>query len=241
MRPRRHRLTYTIPYFVIDVGELETLHRDISIFSYREANLFSFSDNDHGAGFKRDGETLSQWITRELTGAGISDPIGRIEVVCLPRIMGYVFNPISIYFAYASDDRTIGVVYEVNNTFGEKQIYPFAVDECQNTRISHACEKTLYVSPFNDVIGSYDFAVTPPRTKFELGINYRDENGLILHAAMSGMTRPISKHSLIAIAARFPLAAFTIIAAIHWEALKLWLKGVPFRSRRQPKTASSPS
>lgn len=239
VRPKRHQLVYTMPYFVIDLDELDALHKNLPLFSYGSANVFRFDNADHGRGFRKIGESLSLWISRELNEIGVSDPISRIEVVCLPRILGYVFNPMSIFFAYDAKDRAVGVVYEVNNTFGEKQIYPFSLNDVNDTRLKHTCEKKLYVSPFNNVVGGYEFTVTPPRSKFNLAINYRDDEGVILHAAMSGKTIPLSKRSLISVAARYPLAAFTVIAAIHWEALKLWMKGVPFRSRRRANAEPS--
>jgi len=241
VRPKRHRLRYFVPYLLLDLDRADDLSRRLRYFSYNRANLVSFYDEDHGKGLRAPGESLKQWIVREMAeaaGAARAACIDRVYLFCIPRMFGYCFNPISVYFCHDKQGRCVAIVYEVNNTFGEKQLYRFATNGEEGRTFVHSCDKALYVSPFNGCDGHYDFKVTEPGDAFRLSINYRDADGLLLNASLNGHRQDLSDCTLVKALIKFPLAAFGVVAGIHFEAVILWLKGVPFVSR---KTAGAKS
>ena len=154
VRPRRHRLRYRVFFLFADLDELGSLSRRLRLFSYNKFNLFSFLDRDHGPS---DGSSLRHWVERHLAEAGIDLEGGPIRLLCFPRVLGYVFNPLTVYFCYRRGGEIAAVLYEVNNTFGERHTYLVPVDADGSGPLSHHCEKNLYVSPFNAVEGGVQF------------------------------------------------------------------------------------
>jgi DUF1365 family protein len=149
----------------------------------------------------------------------------------MPRILGYVFNPISIYFSYRRDGSPNAILYEVNNTFGQRHSYLIAVGPGAGRTISQNAPKRLYVSPFNDMDMSYDFKVQPPAATVTVGVDVHDPKGLIITTCLSGKRLELSDKAIAAAFARHPLLTFKVIAGIHWEALRLWLKGMKITLR----------
>ena len=159
----------------------------------------------------------------ELVGA-------RIELVCYPRILGFVFNPLSVYFCRDAADALGAVIYEVTNTFGERRTYVIRPDG--QVPITHSCAKELYVSPFVPMDCIYEFHIAPPDEKVLVRINETDADGLLLVASFAGKRQELSDGALLRALFAYPLMTVKVTAAIHWEALRLWLKGVkPFRHR----------
>ena len=229
VRPRVHDLAYALFYFLIDLDELPALARRRWLFGWNRAALFSFHDADHGLG---DGRAFRDVLVDALSGAGYTQRAWRFEVLCLPRILGYVFNPITVVYCH-DDERLVAMLYEVSNTFGERVNYLLPVPADGASVIRHTCAKAMYVSPFFDVDGRYRFDLTVPDERIALSIRHEDEAGLRLHAGFTGRRLPWTTRNLLWMFLRFPLATFKVIAGIHWEALRLWLKGIPLYPRPQ--------
>jgi DUF1365 family protein len=235
VRPKRHRLRYRAFWMLLDLDEAPALTRSLRLFSHNRPNLFSFLDRDHGDGTST---PLRTQIEAHLGEAGIDIGGGAIRLFCLPRILGYAFNPISLYFCHRRDGSIAAIVYEVNNTFGERHSYLLPVDPAQSGHITQSCAKRLYVSPFMDMDMSYDFKVQPPGARINVAVNASDAAGIIIKTALHGQQRTLSDGSLAAMFLSFPLLTLKVIAAIHWEALRLWVKGI--RLTRRPAKPDRP-
>ena len=233
-RPRRHQLSYTVTSFLLDLDELPQLDRAVTGFAYNRFNLFAFHDRDHGPGT---GAPLRPWVEQQLARAGISLDGGPIRLLCYPRTLGYVFNPISIYFCYqrsGAADTLAAILYEVTNTFRERHGYLIPVELTDGEIIRQACAKELYVSPFIDMDMVYNFQIRPPAEEFAVGIQETDKDGTLLYASFSGKRQALTSRASLLSFLRFPLLTLKVIGGIHWEALKLWLKGVPLVHHPRP-------
>lgn len=225
LRPRRHHLRYRMFMMEFDLGELDDVRQTCRLFSYNRFNLFSFFDRDHADG---SAEPLRAQVERRLRQAGLSIPGGAVRLVCMPRILGYVFNPISVYYCHAADGALVAMLYEVNNTFGERHTYLIPADSADGT-IRQSCAKRLHVSPFMDMEMSYDFRLTIPGETVSLSITGRDAEGPLIATSFSGRRRAVTDGALISAFFSYPLLTLAVVAGIHWEALKLFLKGIKVR------------
>ena len=239
LRPRRHRLRYRAFWLWLDLAEIDALASRLRLFSRNRFNLLSFHDGDHGDGSPR---PLAEQIEAHLRRAGIDLGAGKaIRILTMPRVVGYVFNPISVYYCYGSGGRLAAMVYEVTSTFKVRHCYVIAVlDGLPAASVFHqTCSKALHVSPFMGMDMAYDFRGTAPGDKLALAIDALDGDGVLLIASMSGRRHALGDGALLRAAAAVPLLTLKVVAAIHWEALKLWLKGVPLRPG--PADPASPS
>ena len=230
LRPKRHNLRYRVFSMLIDIDELPALSRTLRLFSHNRFNLFSFYDRDHGVG----AGNLRAHVEAQLNEAGLDLGGGPIRLLCSPRMFGYAFNPLSVYFCHRPDGELGAILYEVNNTFGERHGYLIPVTEQAGRTISQSCDKNFYVSPFLAVEGRYAFRITPPGEAVVIHIDHMDSEGLLLQASFVGDRVALSDKSLIAAFVRYPLVTLKVIAGIHWEALKLWRKGVALHRRPPP-------
>lgn len=230
LQPFRRKLDYTILQILLDIDRIAELAAPLRLFAYNRPGVFSFHDKDHG---DRSGARLRPWAERAFASGGIDLEGGRIMLLCLPRVFGFVFNPLSVYFGYGPDGALRGVLYEVNNTFGDTHTYvtPYTQHAAQ-----HA-PKRLYVSPFFTVVGAYEFRVQPPGETFALSILNRVD-GVCTHAAtLTGRRLALTDARLARTLVAMPFMTLGVVAAIHWEALFLWLRGAAYTRRPAPPEA----
>lgn len=233
LQPFRHRLDYRVFSLYLDLDELPALTQRLRLFSHNRWNLFGFLDRDHGP---RDGTALRPWIEGHLAEAGIELEGGAIRLLCFPRLLGYVFNPLSIWFCYHRSGRLAAMLYEVRNTFGEKHGYLIPVDPARvpGAPILQSCDKGFYVSPFIGMAATYHFRLAEPDARLSVLIRQWTPEGELLIASQTGTRRPLNDSTLLRALFAYPLMTLKIIGAIHWQALKLWRKG----ARQVPRPAA---
>jgi DUF1365 family protein len=231
LRPRRHKFGYRGFWFVFDLDEIDALARRLSLFSHNRFNLFSFHDRDYG---DRTGAPLRPQIERHMAAAELAPDGGAIRLLTLPRVFGYVFNPLSVFFIHGADGGLRAILWEVSNTFGERHAYLIPVADRDSRAIRQSCSKRLHVSPFLDMDMTYHFRVAPPAARTLISIVAADAEGALLVAAMGGGRRELGDGALLRAFVRVPLMTLKVIGAIHWEALRLWLKGMVPRSSPPP-------
>ncbi len=239
MKPRSHRFTYGVYNLLIDIDALPQAHGLSLFFSVGRFNLLSFRPQDHGDG----GPLLGQHVRELLRKAGLAETPERILLLCYPRVLGFVFNPISVYFAYGPGGRLIGVVYEVRNTFGDMHTYvaPVADGELSEAGLRQERGKLLHVSPFMDMPMRYRFRLRPPGDDIAIRILETDAEGPILAATFAGRMSPLTTWGALKAFLSVPLLTLKVVAAIHYEAMKLWFKGVRFFGRPAPPPPASSS
>ena len=233
-RPRCHRLSYRVFSLLLDIDELALLDQAHALFGYNRWSLISFWDRDHGSG---SGMPLRGWVNSQLTDAGLKPDGGPIRILCYPRILGYAFNPLTVYFCYSRDGGLAAVLYEVSNTFNERHTYVIPVDDPKHTIIRQSCDKHFYVSPFLPMECKYHFRIVAPAYSVKISIQQEDHAGPLFAATFSGRRSAFTSKGLAAALSRYPAMAFKIIAGIHWEAFRLWLKGLPVY-RHQPASSA---
>lgn len=232
MQPVTHKLRYSVFAVLFECDRLESLGQRLRLFSYNRFNLFSLYDRDHG-----DGTKLEGYLKRVATSAGKAGEVSRFVMLCYPRILGYVFNPLTVYFGLDANSRVRLVIYEVNNTFSERMSYVLPAEPDENGMIAQRCRKRLRVSPFNDDTGTYSFHVSSPDEGLVVGVALRDETGPLLNAYFRGRRTVLSDSTLLAALARTGWMTVKVIAGIHFEAARLWLKGLRLRPRpERPET-----
>jgi DUF1365 family protein len=233
--PFTHRFNYRIASLMVDLERLGEAAAMSRLFSVEGFNLYSFFERDHGA---RDGSPLIDWARARFDEAGIAIGDARIRLLCAPRVLGYVFNPLSIYFAEDRETDTLkGVIYQVHNTFGDAHAY---VAPCTGEAAEHqAADKIFHVSPFFDVGGRYEFTLRAPEERFKLSIFKERADGSDFMATMAMNRADLTTGALVKLFASQPFSTLKTISAIHLEALKLWIKGAKYHARPQPPEAAS--
>ncbi len=227
-KPKKHFFKYKVFSLFIDLSELNELNRKLKFFSINKFNLISFYEKDHG---ERDGSSLINWVKLNLSNNNISSENIKIKLLCYPRILGYVFNPLSIFFIYDKNDKLISILYEVKNTFGEQHTYVFKV-ESDEKLIQNNCSKKFHVSPFIEMNCNYFFRILNPLESLSVIIDQYDKEGKILFASQDGKRTDLTSKNLMNSYLKHPLMTFKIISAIHFEAFKLWIKGIKFVKKK---------
>lgn len=230
LRPKTHRLHYRVFALLLDVDELPVLEKTLRLFSLGRFNVFSFRPQDHLSGKTAN---LREEVESILRGAGVKEEPGPIRLLTMPRILGYAFNPLSIFFCYRADGALRAILYEVNNTFAQRHCYLFPL-EGERRVLTHACSKQFYVSPFIPMEAAYTFLIRPPDETFTLSISVADEEGKTLVASQRLARRALDDRALAAVFLSHPLLTLKVIAGIHYEALLIWFKGVRLRVRPPP-------
>jgi DUF1365 family protein len=230
MKPFGHRFQYRVFSLLVDLDRLDEANKLSALFSVNARNLVAFHEKDHCGS---DTSSLRSYADGLLADAGLVVPAARILLVCYPRILGYVFNPISVYYAYDADDGLVAMIYEVRNTFGERHTYVCPVSDGEITAggIRQTCDKIFHVSPFIPMQMRYHFRMLPPGDEIRWRILETDADGPLLAATFTGRQESMATSTLLSLTARIPFLTLKIVAGIHWEALKLWLKGAKYISR----------
>jgi len=229
LRPRPHRLRYRIFMLLLDLDGIDDLAAASRLFARNRWGLLSFRDRDHG---DRRGGDLRAWAEAHLSRAGL--PVGGpIRILSMPRVLGLGFNPLSVWFCHAPDGALSAVIYEVSNTFGQNHSYliPAPATPAGAARFDQACAKDFFVSPFMDMGLDYSFRILAPGEQVSIGVAAGDAEGPILNAAFAGKRQPLTDRALWRAWLTHPWMTLGVLAAIHWEALKIFLKGEPLRPR----------
>ena len=248
VRPVEHRLKYRVFSFYLDIDQLAALDLSLKLFSFNRWNLFPLFHKDLGDG--RDAP-LRQYVEDTLVQWGIEEVPAKVWVLCYPRILGYSFNPLVVFYCEREDQSLFAVLHEVHNTFGERQTYALPVNDaiaaegmCSSVREKSAdslytqhCDKRLYVSPFTPEKMHYSFRLNQPQDSLSLTIQAADEEGPMLVASVAGQRCSLTDGKLISLLFSYPFMTLKVIFAIHWEALQLWIKRVPWFKH---KSASGP-
>lgn len=229
MKPRAHRFAYEVASLLIDLDRLDEADRASPLFRVGRRAAVSFRPTDHGAG---DGD-LRGHVDRLLAQAGLPERAARVLLLCYPRWLGYAFNPLAVYYAYAADGALAAVIYEVRNTFGERHTYVARVEdgEMSEAGLRQERAKLFYVSPFLGQDMRYRFRLKPPGDTLAVRILETDAQGPILAASFFGRREALTTRNLARALLRMPLMTVKVMAAIHWEAARLWLKGIRFHAR----------
>jgi DUF1365 family protein len=230
LRPKRHRFVYRVFTMLLDIDRLDELDRRLRLFSVDRPNLFAFYRRDHGL---RDGSGLRAWVERRLGESGITTRPARILLLAMPRLLGYVFNPLSIYYVFDRRDRLIAIIHQVKNTFGAQHAYTLPVDPTarDDRPIRQRCDKAFYVSPFIEADARYHFRLNRPDEKLAVMIRETTAAGPLMIASLAGDRRPLDDGQLLRLALCQPFMTLKVILGIHIEAFRLWRKRIPLQPR----------
>jgi DUF1365 family protein len=235
LTPKVHKLAYRIYSLLIDLDELDELDRRLSWFSVDRFNLFSFYRRDRG---DRSGSDLRVQVEHSMRAAGVEPDGGPIRLLTMPRLLGWAFNPLSVFFCYDRSGQLKAILWEVDNTFGERHGYMIPVEDEIGGAIVQHCDKVFHVSPFMDMDLRYTFHVSPPTNKLAIRIDTFDDKGLVLTARHVARRVELSDRALLKAFIAIPFLTLRVIGGIHWEALKIWLKGI--RLREHPRSPEKP-
>jgi hypothetical protein len=238
LKPIGHRFSYRVMSLLIDLDRLDTADRQSRLFGVNRTALYSFNEKDHG---DRDGSSLRAYAQRRAAEHGVDLTGGRVLLLCYPRLLGFTFNPLSVYFCTRADGELALAIYEVRNTFGDIHAYvlPVRPGELSEAGLRQQQEKLFYVSPFIDMPMRYHFRLSPPGDDVKLRILETDRAGPLLAATFHGRRRKLSSAQLLRSFFALPLVTLKIVVAIHWEALRLWAKGARLVPRPAPADATS--
>jgi uncharacterized protein len=233
-----NQFAYRLWMLSVDLDRLDDIVAASRLFRRRRLAAVSLHEADHGP---RDGSRLRPWVAAKLQAAGMPDAAARIHFLCIPRVLGFAFNPIAFFFCHDAEGRLRAVLHQVKNTFGGQHSYlmPVAPEEAASGAMVHQrAPKRLHVSPFFDMEGGYRFSFvapdfTAPETDFTLAIRYGTPGGRRLTASMQLHGEPLTDRALLRVIAGMPLMPLKVVVAIHAQAVRLWWRGARFH--RVPK------
>ena len=230
LAPKEHHFRHDIFMFYLDLDELDAVARAVRCFSRNRANLYAFRDDDH---LPSGSQPLKQRVLDFLTANGVSfDSRGRIMLLTLPRVAGYIFNPVSIYYCFDPSGAPLCAIAEVGNTFGEMKLFLLRADDVRDGQMFRKqTPKHFYVSPFASLELSFDFKLRIPGEKLDIRIDDRDGNAKVLLSTLTGTRAALRNARLLWFTLKYPLVTLKVIALIHWHAFVLWLKRVPLHRK----------
>ena len=237
-RPVANAFRYRAYYLCLPMRSLDDALRGQHLLSRNRFNLMAFHDADHGDPGDRttDRDRLTRWIDGLLASEHIEDATGALWLHTFPRVLGYSFKPVSFWFCHRDDGALRAIVCEINNTFGERHCYLLAHDDGRPIANGEelTATKVFHVSPFCPVSGGYRFRFMQRTDRTVARIDYDDAVGPLISTSLSGALRPVSDRALLSSFVRMPFFSFGVIARIHWQALRLWIKRAPFFSKPTP-------
>jgi DUF1365 family protein len=243
LRPARHAFDYSAYFLMLPMRHLQALARSDSkndksnqtVLPINRAGLLSFFDTDHGDGRQPENGGALTWIEELLESENIHDAKGEIWLQTFPRVLGYTFKPVSFWYCHRSDNTLAAILAEVHNTFGERHCYLLPEPKFGHTE--HA-NKIFHVSPFCDVKGQYEFrfmrTFQADADRVVARVDHGDDNGPLIQTSISGVLLPATREEIRRTFWRYPLFTFAVMLRIHWQALLLWLKRVPFLTKPEP-------
>lgn len=224
--PMEYKFKYQVFSLKVDVDSFYAEQKKVSWLGFNRFNLVSLYQRDFGA---RDDTPWRTWFESMVRSYGIEQPIKRIELVCMPRYLGFTFNPLAMWYGYNNNDELIAVIAEVSNTFGQWHHYVLTQNGTPlATKISATADKVFHVSPFMNMDCRYRFALQKPDKTYQVGIYETENNKPLLNAVQVGKAQDLTTKNLLAVAIKFPFNTLKVVALIHWWALKIWLKGGKF-------------
>ena len=241
LKPFGHRFEYTVFSLLIDLDRIKDAARQTWLFSLNGFNLAAFFERDHiDPRVSIPDKGIRVYVDQLFANGGMSRP-HRVELLAYPRILGHAFNPITLYYAYGVDGALTGMIYEVRNTFGERHTYvcPIEQGELTNAGLRQSRHKILHVSPFIGMQAKYNFRLRPPTDELQFRILESDPEGPLLAATFSGSIKPLTSMSLLQCCLLVPFLGLKVVGGIHFEALRLWLKGAVFHRSPPPPDAAS--
>ena len=235
-----YRFVYRIFYLLLDIDRLDALQARLRWFGHNRFNLIAFHDTDHGRG---EPGGLRRWAEGLLAARGVELAGGRIRLLTQPRMLGWVFNPVSFWYCEHADGRLRAVIAEVNNTFGERHSYVLTAAEAgtgasAGEPLPYDCaldkDKCFHVSPLLDLEGRYHFRFAEPGARLQVRLDETRRGAPLLDTAMAGERVALTDRALLGQLFRMPVQAVKVLAAIHWQALKIWLRGARFHGKPPP-------
>ena len=226
-RPKRHGFSYRVFYLWLDLDEMDQDDKRLKWLSRNRRNLFAFYDEDHLGHAKNAKGAVLNHLQEQ--GEDVSQ-VAAVRLLTFPRVLGYIFNPVCFYYTFDSAGKPLHAVAEVTNTFHEQK--PYVMSEAEGNRGFHlTTPKHFYVSPFSALDMSFDFRLKVPGEELEILIDDRDAEGRVLMSSLAGRRRKLTDGALLACAVKYPLLTLRVMFLIHWHALLLWLKKVPWHRK----------
>ena len=226
-----YHFVYRVFYLLLDIDRIDAVARGPRLFSHNRFNLLAFHDRDHGDG----SGALRPWAEQVLGGGGIDLAGGRIRLLAMPRLLGHAFNPISLWYCEHRDGSLRAIIAEVRNTFGEKHCYLLSAGGgAMPYEGQYEKDKCFHVSPFFDLVGRYRFTLGEPGERLRVAIHETREGRGILDATVAGQRVVLRDGAILKLVALMPLMTLKVVAGIHWEALKIWLRGGKFHRKPEP-------
>ncbi|MBM9499770.1 DUF1365 domain-containing protein [Leptospira sp. 201903071] len=228
--PRKNRFSYGIFTFALDLDELQTLDEKLRLFGVERRSLFRFSAKDHlGFGKTKVKENILEYLKQN----GVSETIQKAILITNVRILGYVFNPVSFYYFYGENDEPLCAVAEVGNTFGEQKPFFLGKETWKDGAFRLKTGKFFYVSPFVGLKSEFEFTLRPSKEGLNIRIDVLEEDKAVMVTTYSGTKLELSDINLLRMFLRYPLVTVKVIVLIHWQALRLYLKGLPFIKKEE--------
>jgi len=226
--PRRHRFGYRIFMFYLDLDELEQLDAHIPILSYNHSNLYSLRDNDH---FNDGATSIRGNVDKFLEKHDLLKQRGKVYLLTHLRAFGHVFNPVSFFFVEDGQGDPLCLIAEVANTFKEQKLFLVSADNCHHGVYRDRQAKQFYISPFSDLDTHIHFNLHIPGDRLAVGIHESQNGEGYFHSTLVGQARALTTKQLLGYTLRFPFITAGIVFGIHWQALRLYLKKIPFRRK----------
>lgn len=230
LRPKQHRFSYRIFMFYIDIDEIDTISKKVRLFGHNSFNLYSLNDQDHAQEGK---SSIRGNIEQYLANQGISDRVGKIYLLTHLRTWGHIFNPVSFYFIQDEQGEPMCSIAEVANTFKEQKLFLLDQETNRQGEYRKTEDKLFYVSPFSDLDTKFAFILKEPDERLAISINQSDSESTFFYSSLVGEQKPLTNRQLIAYSFKFPFVTLGVLWGIHWQALKLWMKGIRARKKAE--------